>query len=161
MWVRHHLAHAASAFFLSPFERANIISLDANGGQESGLYGVGTGARIDVLEYVDRENSWGIFYEGFTGGLGFRPHNDEGKVMGLAAYGDPQEGVFPFVELAGEGGWPSYDRERFHEEVARIRPRERHEYPINGYHEQIAARAQLSLEAAVAVRQRSSTGAPA
>ena len=150
MWVRHHLAHAASAFYLSPFERANIISLDASGGQESGLYGVGTGAQIEVLEYVDRENSWGIFYEGFTGGLGFRPHNDEGKVMGLAAYGDPQEGIFPFVELAGEGGWPSYDRKRFHEEVARIRPRERHDYPINGYHEQIAARAQLSLEAAVA-----------
>ena len=108
------------------------------------------GVEIDVLEYVDRENSWGIFYEGFTGGLGFRPHNDEGKVMGLAAYGDPQEGIFPCVDLSGDGGWPSYDLERFNQEVARIRPRGRDDYPINGYHEHIAARAQLSLEAAVA-----------
>lgn len=150
MWVRHHLAHAASAFFLSPFERANIISLDGNGGQDSGLYGIGVGTRIDVLEYVDREASWGVFYEGFTGGLGFRQHSDEGKVMGLAAYGDPAPGVFPFVNLSGDGGWPSYDRDALYEEIARITPRRRDVYPINGYYEHIAARLQFTLEAAVA-----------
>jgi carbamoyltransferase len=150
VWVRHHLAHAASAFFLSPFEQANIISLDGNGGEEAGLYGVGVGTRIDVLGHVDPDSSWGWFYERFTLALGFRPHNDEGKVMGLAAYGDPAQGIFPFVELRGEGGWPSYDRALLGKEIARITPRERDEYPINDYHEHIAARAQLTLEAALA-----------
>ena len=150
MWVRHHVAHAASAFFLSPFERANIISLDGNGGEDAGLYGVGTGSSIEVLRYVDREESWGVFYEGFTGGLGFRTHNDEGKVMGLAAYGDPSEGVFPFVTLNGEGGWPTYERAGLYEEIGRIRPRTREVYPIDGYYEHIAARLQFTLEAALA-----------
>jgi carbamoyltransferase len=150
VWVRHHVAHAASAFFLSPFESANIISLDGNGGEDSGLYGVGTGSRIDVLREVGREESWGVFYEGFTGGLGFRPHNDEGKVMGLAAYGDPGTAVFPFVSLNGDGGWPTYERAGLYEEIARIRPRTRAVYPIDGYYEHIAARLQFTLEAALA-----------
>ena len=149
MWVRHHVAHAASAFFLSPFERANIISLDGNGGEDAGLYGVGIGSSIDVLRYVDREQSWGVFYEGFTAGLGFRPHNDEGKVMGLAAYGDPSEGVFPFVTLDGEGGWPTYHRAGLYEEIRRIRRRTREVYPIDGYYEHVAARLEFTLEAAL------------
>lgn len=148
-WVRHHLAHAASAFHLSPFEQANVISLDGSGGQDSGLYGVGRGVDLEVFDYVDRETSWGVFYEGFTGALGFRQHADEGKVMGLAAYGDPGEGVFPFVNLT-TGDWPSYDRVGMYEEIARIRPRARDVYPINDYHEHIAARLQFSLEAAMA-----------
>ncbi len=150
VWVRHHIAHAASAFYLSPFERANIISLDGNGGEDAGLYGVGAGSEIQVLRYVEREESWGVFYEGFTGGLGFRQHSDEGKVMGLAAYGDPTEGIFPFIKLQGDGGWPTYDRASLYEEISRIRPRARDTYPIDGYYEHIAARLQLSLEAAVA-----------
>ena len=89
MWVRHHLAHAASAFYLSEFEEANVISLDGPGGQDSGLLAVGRGTEIDVIRWVERETSWGCFYEEYTGRLGFRMHSDEGKVMGLAAYGDP------------------------------------------------------------------------
>lgn len=150
VWVRHHLAHAASAFHLSPFEQANVISLDGSGGQDSGLLGVGRGIDIEVFDYVDRETSWGVFYEAFTAGLGFRQHSDEGKVMGLAAYGDPGDGVFPFVELSGSDGWPYYDRVAMYEEIARITPRTRDVYPINSYYEHIAARLQHSLEAVMA-----------
>lgn len=150
IWVRHHLAHAASAFHLSPFEQANVISLDGSGGQESGLLGVGRGADLEVLDYVDRETSWGVFYEDFTAALGFRQHSDEGKVMGLAAYGDPGEGIFPFIDLSGPGGWPCYDRAAMREEIAHIKPRPRDVYPINSYHEHIAARLQYSLEAVMA-----------
>jgi carbamoyltransferase len=148
VWVRHHLAHAASTFFLSPFEQANVITLDGQGGQDSGLLGVGRGTDIDVFEYVDRETSWGVFYEAFTAGLGFRQHNDEGKVMGLAAYGDPGE-VHPFVHLDGPGGWPFYDRDGLYAEIGRIKPRTRDVYPINDYYEHIAARFQHSFEAAI------------
>ena len=148
-FVRHHRAHAASAFFLSPFEEANIISLDGSGGQDAGLLGVGRGSRIEVFEYVDREMSWGQLYEQFTSALGFRAHNDEGKVMGLAAYGDHGGKPFPFVRLDGDG-FPTYDREAMHETLGEIRPRPADEPPINGHHEHVAARLQLTLEAAIA-----------
>jgi carbamoyltransferase len=148
-WVRHHMAHAASAFLLSPFERANIISLDGSGGQDAGLLAEGNGTRIDVLDWVERESSWGVFYEGFTGALGFRQHSDEGKVMGLAAYGDHGGEIFDFIELDGPGGWPTYDRTKMYAEIARIRPRARFDTPINGYHEHLAAKLQHSLEVVV------------
>lgn len=150
VWVRHHLAHAASTFHLSPFEQANIVSLDGSGGQDAGLLGVGRGVDIEAFDYVDRETSWGVFYEAFTGGLGFRQHSDEGKVMGLAAYGDPGDAVFPFIDLSGPDGWPCYDRVAMYEEISRIKPRTRDVYPINSYHEHIAARLQFSLEAVMA-----------
>jgi carbamoyltransferase len=150
VWVRHHLAHAASAFHLSPFEQANIVSLDGSGGQDAGLLGVGRGVDIEVFDYVDRETSWGVFYEAFTAGLGFRQHSDEGKVMGLAAYGDPADAAFPFVHLSGPDGWPYYDRVAMYEEISRIKPRTRDVYPINSYYEHIAARLQFSLEAVMA-----------
>jgi carbamoyltransferase len=148
-WVRHHMAHASSAFHLSPFEAANIISLDGSGGQDSGLLGIGRGIDIEVVDWVERETSWGLFYEAFTAALGFRQHSDEGKVMGLAAYGEPGD-VFPFIDLDGPGGWPRYDRRAMYREIAGIRKRSRAESPINGYHEHIAARLQHSLEAAIA-----------
>jgi carbamoyltransferase len=148
-FVRHHLAHAASAFLLSPFEEANILSLDGSGGQDAGLLGVGRGVQIRPFEYVDREMSWGMLYERFTAALGFRPHNDEGKVMGLAAYGDHEGVVFPFIDV-DSAGFPSYDRVAMYETLGRIRRRKPDEFPINDYHEHIAARLQFSLERVLA-----------
>jgi hypothetical protein len=94
--VRHHLAHAASAFLLSDFDEANIISLDGRGGFESGILAVGRGNRIEILDSIPLASSWGHLYEKVTARLGFRPHSDEGKVMGLAAYG--QGDVLPCVD---------------------------------------------------------------
>lgn len=149
LFVRHHIAHAASSFFLSPFEEANIVSLDGSGGQDAGLLGVGRGTNIEVTQFVDRETSWGEFYERFTGALGFRAHSDEGKVMGLAAYGDPQGQVFPFIHMSNGTEMPHYEREGFLKTLESIRPRVNGDTPINGYHEHIAARLQYSLEQVV------------
>jgi len=149
MFVRHHLAHAASSFYLSPFENAGIVSLDGSGGQDAGLIAIGRGTEIEVVRYVDRETSWGELYERFTGALGFKPHSDEGKVMGLAAYGDPEGKVFPFIHMPNSEELPHYDRDGFLKALSEIRPRAKNEYPINGYHEQIAARLQYSLERVV------------
>ncbi len=146
MWVRHHLAHAASAFYLSEFESANVISLDGTGGQDSGLVAVGRGTQIDVVKWVDRETSWGSLYEEYTGRLGFRMHSDEGKVMGLAAYGDPGGEIFPFVKLDGDDGFPSYCKRDLDAALREVRLRKRDEDPINGYHEHVAARLQYTLE---------------
>ncbi|HZO62669.1 MAG TPA: carbamoyltransferase C-terminal domain-containing protein [Gaiellaceae bacterium] len=146
--VERPLAQAASAFLVSPFEEANVISLDT-GGRGAGLLGVGRRSHLEVLEDVDGTRSWGEMYERFTVALGFRPHGDEEKVAGLAAYGDPGDEPFPFIR-ADNGGLPTYDPRAMLEVLSEIRPRSTDEPPVNGYHEHVAARLQLTLETALA-----------
>jgi carbamoyltransferase len=88
--VEHHQAHAASAFLVSPFERAAILTLDGFGDFASTLIGRGEQNRIEVLERVLFPHSLGIYYAAVTQWLGFPKYGDEGKVMGLAPYGDPE-----------------------------------------------------------------------
>ena len=87
--VEHHQAHIASAFLVSPFDEAAILSVDAFGDFASTITAVGHGNSYDVLERVLFPHSLGIFYAAFTQWLGFEHYGDEGKVMGLASYGDP------------------------------------------------------------------------
>jgi carbamoyltransferase len=87
--VEHHQAHIASAFFVSPFEQAAILSVDAFGDFASTITAVGRDNSYEVLDRVLFPHSLGIFYAAFTQWLGFQQYGDEGKVMGLAAYGDP------------------------------------------------------------------------
>lgn len=88
--VEHHRAHLASAFFVSPFEEAAVVSVDGFGDYSSAMWGIGKGNRIQVLGTVTFPHSLGIFYTAFTQFLGFPKYGDEYKMMGLAAYGDPQ-----------------------------------------------------------------------
>jgi carbamoyltransferase len=88
--VEHHQAHAASALFVSPFEEAAVLTLDAFGDSASTLLAHGRGNRFEVLDRVFFPHSLGIFYSAVTQWLGFRAYGDEGKVMGLAPYGDPE-----------------------------------------------------------------------
>lgn len=87
--VEHHHAHIASAFFVSPFDEAAILSLDGFGDFASGMTAVGRGNTYDVLDRVLFPHSLGIFYTAFSQWLGFPDYGDEGKAMGLAPYGDP------------------------------------------------------------------------
>ena len=87
--VEHHQGHAASAFFVSPFEEAAILTLDGFGDFASALVAVGRGNRFEVLDRVTFPHSLGIYYTAVTQWLGFPKYGDEGKVMGLAPYGDP------------------------------------------------------------------------
>ena len=86
--VEHHQAHAASAFFVSPFDEAAILTLDGFGDFASALLAVGRGNRFEVLDRVVFPHSLGLFYTAITQWLGFPKYGDEGKVMGLAPYGD-------------------------------------------------------------------------
>ncbi len=86
--VEHHQAHCASAFFVSPFDEAAILSVDGFGDFASTMLARGTGTRIEVLERVLFPHSLGIFYTAVTQWLGFPKYGDEGKVMGLAPYGE-------------------------------------------------------------------------
>ena len=88
--VEHHLAHMSSAFFVSPFERAAVVSLDGFGDMVSTMWGVGEGSRLRVEGEVNFPHSLGMFYLAFTQYLGFNRYGDEYKVMGLASYGEPE-----------------------------------------------------------------------
>jgi carbamoyltransferase len=87
--VEHHQAHVASAFFVSPFEEAAILTLDGFGDFASAMLAAGHGNRFDILDRVVFPHSLGLFYTAVTQWLGFPKYGDEGKVMGLAPYGDP------------------------------------------------------------------------
>jgi len=85
----HHLSHAAAAYFASGFERALIVTLDGYGSGLAGSVSVGEGARIRRIHGLEYPHSLGTFYESVTSSLGFKPSRHEGKIVGLAAYGDP------------------------------------------------------------------------
>ena len=87
--VEHHQAHVASAFFVSPFEDAAILSVDGFGDFASTMLAVGHGSHFEVLDRVLFPHSLGLFYTAVTQWLGFLHYGDEGKVMGLAPYGRP------------------------------------------------------------------------
>jgi len=88
--VEHHRAHLASAFFVSPFDRAALLSIDGFGDFVSTMWAVGAGNSIKVLGQVEYPHSLGIVYTATTQFLGFPHYGDEGKVMGLAPYGRPR-----------------------------------------------------------------------
>ncbi|MBF0501104.1 MAG: carbamoyltransferase [Candidatus Riflebacteria bacterium] len=86
-WVDHHLAHAASAFYRSPFDEAAILTSDALGEFESVMKAYGRGTRIEVLERIPFPHSIGSIYSAITDHLGFKVYSGEGTVMGLAGFG--------------------------------------------------------------------------
>jgi carbamoyltransferase len=89
--VEHHQAHLASAFFVSPFERAALLSADGLGDFASTMWGTGDGSRMEIDGAIAFPHSLGLFYSAVTQYLGFLKFGDEYKVMGLAAYGEPQQ----------------------------------------------------------------------
>jgi len=87
--VEHHLAHLASAYNMSPFEQASIISIDGFGDFASAAWGLGNNGKIDLQKRIYFPHSMGIFYQALTQYLGFPYYGDEYKIMGLAPYGKP------------------------------------------------------------------------
>jgi carbamoyltransferase len=143
MYVNHHLSHAASAFYPSSFDQANIMSLDGSGGGESGVLATGSGADIKILRTIPNRSSWGVMYEEITDRLGFRRHSGEGKVMGLAAYGKPDPALLPFVDWNREV--PGIDSQKFRDFLDAI-PRRSKDDPLTDYHNNLAATLQATLE---------------
>jgi carbamoyltransferase len=88
--IEHHQAHLASAFFVSPFERAALLSADGLGDFASTMWGTAAGNRMDIAGAVAFPHSLGLYYTAVTQYLGFPKFGDEYKVMGLAAYGQPE-----------------------------------------------------------------------
>ncbi len=88
-YTTHHLAHAASAFYPSPFEEAAILTLDGYGERACALMARGRGHEIEPLHEIQFPHSLGSFYAAITQFLGFRANSEEGTVMALAACGKP------------------------------------------------------------------------
>jgi carbamoyltransferase len=88
--VKHHEAHAASAFYFSGFPESAILTADAVGEWATMSYGRGGPDGIELFEEVSFPHSIGLFYSTLTSYLGFEVNSDEGKVMGLAPYGRPR-----------------------------------------------------------------------
>lgn len=104
-YVEHHRAHAAAAFHGSGFFESAILTLDGIGEMDSGWLGVGAGSAVHPLRRLRFPASAGLLYRAVTEYLGFRSDGDEGKVMGLAPYGDERylADFRPLVELLPDG----------------------------------------------------------
>ncbi len=90
LFIKHHEAHAASAFFPSPFQEAAIITLDGVGEWDTLTIGSGSGNNIEIGKTILFPNSLGLLYSAFTYFTGFRVNSGEYKLMGLAPYGEPK-----------------------------------------------------------------------
>ncbi|PWT89201.1 MAG: carbamoyltransferase, partial [Acidobacteria bacterium] len=88
--IEHHRAHLASSFFVSPFEKAALLSVDGFGDFVSAMWGIGNGSKIEIDHWVEFPHSIGILYTAITQFLGFPKYGDEYKVMGLSSYGEPE-----------------------------------------------------------------------
>ncbi len=106
-FVPHHVAHAASAFYPSPFESAAIMTLDGRGERATTTFGRGQGTTIESLAQVNTPHSLGFLYEHVTEYLGFLHSSDEYKIMALASYGRPDfvDVMRAMVQVTGEGGY--------------------------------------------------------
>ena len=163
----HHLSHAASAFFVSPFEEAAIITVDGVGEWATCAQFAGCSASIEKLREIHYPHSLGLLYSTLTAFLGFKVNDDEYKVMGLASYGKPRfRAEFDqLVELHSDGSFSlslpyftyMYDSERMYgAELQRLLgPPRRSGEPIEERHRDIAASLQAVTEDAMVALARS------
>jgi len=89
LFAEHHMSHAASCFFVSPFDEAAILTVDGVGEWATASFGVGKGSDITLFKEIRFPHSLGLLYSAFTYYLGFKVNSAEYKVMGLAPYGKP------------------------------------------------------------------------
>lgn len=119
----HHLSHAASAFFCSPFEEAAILTIDAVGEWATASCGKGRGTEISLLQEMRFPHSLGLLYSAFTAFLGFEVNEGEYKVMGMAPYGKPNyvDKVKKLIHINNDGSfWLDMDYFSYHYSAERM-----------------------------------------
>lgn len=90
LFCEHHLSHAASAFFASPYERAAVLTMDGVGEWATTSAALGDGHRLEIFQEIHFPHSLGLLYSAVTYYIGFKVNSGEYKVMGLAPYGEPR-----------------------------------------------------------------------
>ncbi len=146
-FVEHHLAHAASSYYVSGFDAAAILTLDGRGEQATTLHAVGRGTEIERIQDVLMPHSLGLLYERVTAYLGFLHSSDEYKVMALASDGSDRfvSRFRRLVELGEDGRFRVADVDLESEFGPRRRPGE----PLDARHFDVAAALQRVLEESV------------
>ena len=101
----HHLSHAASAFFPSPFNEAVILTADGVGEWATTTVAVGKGNKLDIKKEIHFPHSLGLLYSAFTYYIGFKVNSGEYKLMGLAPYGDPiyEDKIKKIIDIKEDG----------------------------------------------------------
>ena len=108
LFSEHHLSHAASAFYPSPFEEAAVLTMDGVGEWSTTSLALGRGKDLKVLKEMHFPHSIGLLYSAFTYYLGFKVNSGEYKVMGLAPYGEPKYAakiLDAIVDLKSDGSF--------------------------------------------------------
>lgn len=158
--VGHHVAHIQGSFFVSPYERAALLSLDGSGEWSTTWIGYTDGSNFTALSESYFPHSMGSFYEAATEFCGFRPNFDEGKTMGLAPFGDPARFYPEMSRLVSvdEAGRLRVDLSYFRYQnwgARRCGPKYLEAFgparmssaaPIEAHHQDVAAAAQKVLE---------------
>ena len=107
LFSNHHLSHASSTFFCSPFDEAAILTVDGVGEWATATYGVGQGTEIKVQKEIRFPHSLGLLYSAFTAFLGFEVNEGEYKVMGMAPFGEPKylDKVYKLIRVEKDGSF--------------------------------------------------------
>jgi carbamoyltransferase len=162
LFCEHHMSHAASAFFPSPFEDAAVLTMDGVGEWATTSTAVGSGNRLDILQEIHFPHSLGLLYSAFTYYTGFKVNSGEYKVMGLAPYGEPkyvQRILDHILDLKADGTF-RLDMSYFNyctgltmtnRKFADLfgAPEREPERPLTAFHMDVAASIQAVLEEAV------------
>ena len=158
-FTEHHLSHAASAFYPSPFEEAAVLTMDGVGEWATTSLAHGRGNRLDILKEIHFPHSLGLLYSAFTYYTGFKVNSGEYKLMGLAPYGEPrfaQQILDHLIDVKPDGSFHlnldyfdycaglTMTNGRFHQ-LFGLPPRNPSE-PLTGQHMDIAASIQAVLE---------------
>ncbi len=146
-FVEHHVAHAASAFLASPFDRAAVMTLDGRGEIATTSYGRAAGTSMEMVGQVDMPHSLGLLYEEVTGHLGFLHSSDEYKVMALASFGKPAylDEFRQIIDLQGNGQYTIGPRRL----AERFGPARQRGGPLEQRHYDVAHSLQVALEETV------------
>ena len=160
LFSEHHISHAASAYFCSPFQEAAIFTADAVGEWTTTTVGYARGNELNLEKEVRFPHSLGLLYSAFTAFLGFEVNEGEYKVMGMAPYGQPKytDKVWKLINVAQDGSFRlDMDYFSYHHSLTRAfngqfeslfgRPRHpKDSHIMDPYYSDIAASIQVVLE---------------
>lgn len=146
-WIEHHLCHAASAYFVSPFDEAAILSVDGIGEATSTWLGIGKGNHITPIKEIRYPNSLGFLWTKMSRYLGFGEYG-QWKVMGLAGFGNParfRDAFRKFVAFDNDGNFTidntvlQFRTEKYHGFEKLFGPRRQPDADIEEHHHDVAA----------------------
>jgi carbamoyltransferase len=117
LFSEHHVSHAASVFFTSPFEESAILTVDGAGEWTTSTMGIGRGNKLEMLKELRFPHSLGLLYSAFTAYCGFEVNEGEYKLMGMHPYGTPRytEEIYQLIDVAADGSlWQDLDYFEYH-----------------------------------------------